>query len=53
MDAAAWVVIGVMFVTVVLLVIGAAEAERRWQRFHPPDDWDGCREDDQRDEDED
>lgn len=45
MDAVAWVIIGIFALTIVLLYIGAIEAERRYQRFHPPDDWDGMRED--------
>jgi hypothetical protein len=28
-----------------LIVTGASWAERRWKNLHPPDDWDGMRED--------
>lgn len=45
MDTGFWVVLGLIAATIVLLWIGATRAERRYQRLHPPDDYDGMRED--------
>lgn len=45
MDVGFWVIIGTIAATIVLLWIGATEAERRYQRMHLPDDYDGMRED--------
>lgn len=39
------IVLGLIAVGVVLMYAGAIAIERRWQMFHPPDDWDGMRED--------
>ena len=51
MDAGLWVVIGLIALCIMVLWIGANEAERRYQRFHPPDDYDGMSEVKQDDED--
>lgn len=42
---AVWVVLGLIGAFCLLLVIGANTIEGRYQRMHPPDDWDGMRED--------
>ena len=45
MDIALCVVLGLIVVFGILLMMGASAIERRWQMMHPPDDWDGMRED--------
>ena len=45
MDTEIWVVLGLIAATVVLLWIGATRVERHYRRIHPPDDYDGMRED--------
>lgn len=44
MSLSVCVVLVLMGLTCVLLYLGAVRIERRWMRQHPPDDWDGCRE---------
>ena len=50
MDFEMWLAVGIICVTCAVLVLVADHAERRWRRKHPPDFWDGCREDDERDD---
>ena len=50
MDFAVCAVLAAMIIVCALLVYGAKAAERRWIHYHPPDDWDGMREDKQDDE---
>ena len=45
MTVGAAVVLALMVAACALLVYGANWAERRWRSMHPPDDWDGTRED--------
>jgi len=40
-----WIVAGLIAAFAVLVVAGADVIERRYNRMHPPDDWDGMRED--------
>ncbi len=49
MDIGVWIVVGLIAVFSVLVVAGADAIERRYNRLHPPDDWDGMREDKQDD----
>ncbi len=41
----------VMILVTAALVCGSAWLERRWRNRHPPDDWDGMREDRRDDDD--
>ena len=45
MDIGVWIVVGLIAMFSVLVVAGADVIERRYNRMHPPDDWDGMRED--------
>lgn len=45
MDIGVWIVVGLIAVFSVLVVAGADVIERRYNRMHPPDDYDGMRED--------
>ena len=45
MDAEFWVIFGIICAVIVLLVYISDRMEARWQRMHPPDDYDGMRED--------
>lgn len=45
MDIGVWIVVGIIAVFSVLVVAGADVIERRYNRMHPPDDYDGMRED--------
>ena len=49
MDIGVWIVLGLIGTFCVLLALGANAIERRWQSMHPPDDWDGMREDEEKD----
>lgn len=40
------VVLALIVIALVLMYAGAVAIERRWSLMHPPDDWDGVREDD-------
>ena len=40
-----WIVGGVIFAVCAVLLMGGNWMEARWNRMHPPDDWDGMRED--------
>ena len=44
MDAEMWTLIGIICAVVVLLVYIGDRLEERWRQKHPPDDWDGMRE---------
>ena len=39
------VVLALIVIALVLMYAGAVAIERRWSLMHPPDDWDGMRED--------
>ena len=45
MDADTIIGFGVVILCCLLVVLVSHWIERRWRRMHPPDDWDGCRED--------
>jgi hypothetical protein len=45
MDADLWVIFGIICAVVVLLVYIGDRMQARYYRNHPPDDWDGMRED--------
>ena len=45
MDAELWVIFGIICAVIVLLVYISDRMEARWQGMHPPDDYDGMRED--------
>lgn len=45
MNIGGWIVVGIIAVFSVLVVAGADVIERRYNQMHPPDDWDGMRED--------
>ncbi|MBR2799804.1 MAG: hypothetical protein IKE04_02790 [Oscillospiraceae bacterium] len=51
MESATWLIIVLTAVFCVLLIIGANAIEDRYQRMHPPDNFDGCSEDDWQDND--
>lgn len=51
MDAELCVLMGIICVAVVVIVYIGDRMQAWWERRHPPDDLDGCREDDRRDED--
>lgn len=44
MDFISCLVIGFMITACALMIYGARAIENRWTRLHPPDDWDGIRE---------
>lgn len=44
MNAELWVIFGIICAVVVLLVYIGDRMEERWRRMHPPDGWDGVRE---------
>lgn len=45
MDAGLWVIFGLICSVVVLFVYIGDRLEARYHRMHPPDDYDGMRED--------
>lgn len=45
MDAEMWTATGIICAVCILLVWAADRLERWWKLNHPPDDWDGMRED--------
>ena len=45
MDAGLWVIFGLICSVVVLCVYIGDRLEARYHRMHPPDDYDGMRED--------
>lgn len=45
MTTAVWVLLGIGVVFVALMVVGCDRLEKRYYQMHPPDDWDGMRED--------
>lgn len=49
MGIGVWIVAGLIAMFAVLVVAGADVIERRYNQMHPPDDWDGMREDKQDD----
>jgi len=49
MNIGVWIVVGIIAVFSVLVVAGADVIERRYNQMHPPDDYDGMREDKQDD----
>lgn len=49
MGIGVWIVAGLIAAFAVLVVAGADVIERRYNRMHPPDDYDGMREDKQDD----
>lgn len=44
MDFVSCLVIGFMVAACCLLIYGTRAVETRWNRTHPPEDWDGTRE---------
>lgn len=50
MDADTFFAFAVIILICLLVVLGANYLERRWRRMHPPDNWDGMREDKDNDE---
>ena len=44
------IIIGMIVTFLILLYLGSSYLERRYYEKHPPDDWDGCREDRDTDE---
>ena len=44
MDAEMWTLVGIICAAVVILVYIGDRMEARWRRKHPPDGWDGVRE---------
>ena len=51
MAGAILILVGIFTFCAALLVVACIALERRWYRVHPPDDWDGCREDCENDDD--
>ena len=51
MDAELWILIFLMAFCAVLIAAGASAAEKRWNRLHPPNGYDGMREDEDDDDD--
>ncbi len=49
MDVEVMIVIGLMILFAVMIDVAARIIERRWRVNHPPNGWDGCREDDAHD----
>ena len=45
MDADTFITFAVIILFCALAVLIANWVEKRWHRMHPPDDWDGMRED--------
>ena len=45
MDNELWIVTGIICAIVVVLMYVGDRVEARYHRMHPPDDYDGCRED--------
>ena len=53
MEVGLLAIIGIMTAFVLLIYLGSNYLERRYYEKHPPDDWDGCREDTETDDDDD
>ncbi len=45
MDGGFWAVVALIVGCCALIIFGANYLEARYRRMHPPDDWDGMRED--------
>ena len=45
MAGAFYIVLGITIAVIAALVIASDLMERKWREKHPPDDWDGMRED--------
>ncbi len=49
MDIGVWIVFGLIGTFCILPALGVNAIERRRQSMRPPDDWDGMREDEEKD----